>query len=128
MEEGLARYTDLYEFAPVGYLTIDRDGGIRQVNLAGARLLGLERARLIGGSLFVHSEISGGTTIEVRAPVVAPGVGSVSETSERTPMADEADLAAWSPEPDDLVGAAGVRSVRPGASSGPDTAPKGVRP
>jgi signal transduction histidine kinase len=46
-----------------------------------------ERARLIGGSLSVRSEISGGTTIEVRAPLVARAVGSVSETSERTAMA-----------------------------------------
>ena len=46
-----------------------------------------ERARLIGGSLQVRSELSGGTTIEVRAPLVTAGVGSVSETSERTAMA-----------------------------------------
>jgi signal transduction histidine kinase len=48
-----------------------------------------ERARLIGGSLLLMSELSGGTTVEVRAPVVARGVGSVSETSERTTMAPD---------------------------------------
>jgi PAS domain S-box-containing protein len=48
LEESLARYTSLYESAPVGFLTLDRDGIIRRVNLTGARLLGLERARLIG--------------------------------------------------------------------------------
>ena len=31
-----------------------------------------ERARLIGGSLLVRSELSGGSTIEVRTPLVAP--------------------------------------------------------
>jgi len=50
-----------------------------------------ERARLIGGSLRVKSELSGGTTIVVRAPLVTPGVGSVSETSERTPMAPDVE-------------------------------------
>ena len=48
MEAGLERYTELYDFAPVGYLTLGRDGAIRQVNLTGARLLGVERARLVG--------------------------------------------------------------------------------
>ena len=43
----LAQYTDLYDFAPAGYITLDREGQIRQVNLAGARLLGVERSRLV---------------------------------------------------------------------------------
>jgi len=48
VEAGLERYTELYDFAPVGYMTLGRDGAIRQVNLAGARLLGVDRARLVG--------------------------------------------------------------------------------
>ena len=48
VEAGLKRYMDLYDFAPVGYFTFGRDGEIRQVNLAGARLLGVERSRLVG--------------------------------------------------------------------------------
>ncbi|HEV3272788.1 MAG TPA: ATP-binding protein [Candidatus Methylacidiphilales bacterium] len=49
MESALERYTDLYDFAPVGYFTLSADGTIREVNLPGARLLGLERTRLVGG-------------------------------------------------------------------------------
>jgi len=43
----LRQYTDLYDFAPVGYFTLARDGAIHQVNLAGAKLLGVERGALI---------------------------------------------------------------------------------
>jgi two-component system, cell cycle sensor histidine kinase and response regulator CckA len=55
LEAGLAQYSDLYDFAPVGYLTLDSDGVIRKVNLTGARLLGRERSRLVGAGfgLFV---------------------------------------------------------------------------
>ncbi len=48
IDAGLEKYTDLYDSAPVGYLTLDRNGTIRQVNLAGARLLETARAGLEG--------------------------------------------------------------------------------
>jgi len=46
-EAALERYTDLYEFAPSGYFTLDRDGTIRQANLTGSKLLGVDRSRLV---------------------------------------------------------------------------------
>jgi PAS domain S-box-containing protein len=42
------RYLELFDFSPVGYVTLDRAGIIRSINLAAARLFGLERGRLIG--------------------------------------------------------------------------------
>ncbi len=42
------RYVDLYEFAPVGYLTLSGVGAIREANLNGAGMLGVERAVLLG--------------------------------------------------------------------------------
>jgi PAS domain S-box-containing protein len=58
LEAGMERYSDLYDFAPIGYVTLDGDGTIGQVNLSGARLLGLERSRLVGArfGLFVSPE------------------------------------------------------------------------
>jgi PAS domain S-box-containing protein len=47
VEAGLREYTDLYDFAPVGYFTLARDGEVHRVNLAGANLLGAERDALI---------------------------------------------------------------------------------
>ena len=58
VEAGLERYTDLYEFAPVGYFTLTRDGTIRQTNLTGALLLGVDRAELtlVQFSFFVKGD------------------------------------------------------------------------
>src|SRR5271165_517382 len=46
-EAALERFTDLYEFAPAGYFTLDLDGTIQQANLTGARLLRMDRSRLV---------------------------------------------------------------------------------
>lgn len=48
MEAALERYTDLYDFAPSGYLTLERDSTISLSNLNAAQLLGAERTRLVG--------------------------------------------------------------------------------
>ncbi|MGA8862222.1 MAG: PAS domain S-box protein [Gallionella sp.] len=47
LEEARDRYLDLYEFAPIGYLTLSPDDVIKEVNLTGAALLGMERSKLI---------------------------------------------------------------------------------
>src|SRR5262245_37081190 len=39
MESALARYTEMFEFAPIGYVTISIDGALYELNHAAARLL-----------------------------------------------------------------------------------------
>jgi PAS domain S-box-containing protein len=51
METLLETYTDLYDFAPVGYFSVDEQGVILEVNLTGAAFLGIERARVINQRL-----------------------------------------------------------------------------
>lgn len=46
-DAALERYTELYDLAPVGYLTVDRKGVIQEANLTGAAMLGLVRARVL---------------------------------------------------------------------------------
>ncbi len=47
LEESRNRYSDLYDFAPIGYFTFDKNGLILEVNLTGANKLGVERSFLI---------------------------------------------------------------------------------
>jgi PAS domain S-box-containing protein len=88
VEAGLARYTELYDFAPVGYFELDRQGVIGRLNLAAATLLGTERARLIGKRL-------GGCVEEGDRPALADFLtrvwaGAAPQISEvRIPLAGQ---------------------------------------
>ncbi len=46
----LEKYTELYDFAPVGYFTLTPDGMIKLVNLTGSTMVGIGRAHLIDRS------------------------------------------------------------------------------
>jgi len=47
LEASRSKYAELYDFAPVGNFTFDTHGRIREANLAGAQLLGIERQLLV---------------------------------------------------------------------------------
>src|SRR5262249_36558548 len=48
LEESRNRYADLFEVAPVGYVTLDPQGLIEEVNQAALRLLERDRVRVVG--------------------------------------------------------------------------------
>jgi len=47
LAESRDQYIDFYDYAPVGYLTLDDQGMISEINLTGADLLGMERSKLL---------------------------------------------------------------------------------
>ncbi|MBZ9749777.1 PAS domain S-box protein [Deinococcus sp. HMF7604] len=47
LEEARQEYQELFDHAPVGYLTLDGAGSVQRVNLTLCRMLGVERARLL---------------------------------------------------------------------------------
>ena len=58
LEAARERFVELYDFAPVGYLTLNKEGLIVQANLTSVSMLGVERSRLVNLSFsrFVSSE------------------------------------------------------------------------
>ncbi|TLU82818.1 MAG: PAS domain S-box protein [Chlorobium sp.] len=51
LEESLESYTELYDFAPLAYLTLDRTGKILKANLTATQQLGVDRSSLVGNRL-----------------------------------------------------------------------------
>ena len=51
LEATLGRLTQLYDYAPVAYFTVDKIGALREINLTGAAMLGCGRDQLLGRTL-----------------------------------------------------------------------------
>jgi len=51
LETSRERYIELFDFAPMAYLTLEADGRILEANIAAARMLGFDRLALIGRRL-----------------------------------------------------------------------------
>ena len=47
LEVSRTKYSELFDFAPLGYFTLDKNAHVREVNLTGATLLAIERRLLI---------------------------------------------------------------------------------
>jgi PAS domain S-box-containing protein len=54
LEAAIQRYVDLFDFAPIGYVSFNRVGRVEEINVAAARLLGGSRDRLVGEPFALH--------------------------------------------------------------------------
>ena len=85
LQDARDRYFQHYDLAPVGYLTLDREGTVLEANLQAARLLRRERGRLVG-TVVMRSSSGNGTFPTLgtpRAPVVRTGTDPASSARRR---------------------------------------------
>ena len=54
LEQSQQRYADLYDQAPVGYLTLDGKGCVREMNHTASQMLGWSAAHMLGRPLVPH--------------------------------------------------------------------------
>lgn len=81
------RYSDLYEFAPVGYLTLDHEGVIEQANLTAAAMLGCARGDLVGArfSRFLARASQDAFFLHARRALASAERQEVEVTLRKTP-------------------------------------------
>jgi PAS domain S-box-containing protein len=87
LEEARDRYADLYDFSPVGYLTLDEDGCVLETNRTATLLLDQERANVVGkpfadwlapgetGQFLTHlnQAISSASNVVIETKIMAAG-------------------------------------------------------
>ncbi|WP_019588504.1 sensor histidine kinase [Deinococcus apachensis] len=80
LQQAHEKYVGLYDFAPVGYFTLDAGGEIREANLRAGRLLGVERPRLLGRRFAQYTAPESRSTLAALLPrLLASEDGLVAE-------------------------------------------------
>ncbi|NIR25542.1 MAG: PAS domain S-box protein, partial [Gammaproteobacteria bacterium] len=67
--ESRNRYSNLYDLAPIGYVTLDAESRVVEMNLTGATMFGLDRGSMTGKPLtrFIAPESQDTFYLKVRA-------------------------------------------------------------
>ena len=75
LEEANRKYSDFYDFAPVGFLTLDESGTIREINLTAASQLGISRRHLVDKPFrfFIDEEDRGHFRLYLKRVFQEPG-------------------------------------------------------
>jgi signal transduction histidine kinase/ActR/RegA family two-component response regulator len=88
LEASRDRYVDLYEFAPVGYLTLSPEGLIAEINLTGAEMLGKPRDKLLNRS-FSALLIEGDQSRWLQSLTNMTAADAAAQQHRRLPLAFE---------------------------------------
>jgi len=64
-EQAEEKYTEMYDFAPSGYITLSKNGEIKELNFAAAQMLGKERSKLIENRFVFFVSIDTQTTFNL---------------------------------------------------------------
>ena len=101
-EQAAASFTELYDFAPVGYVTLNITGDITRSNFAASKLLGMSRSRLQGARLaaFVKQDdlakfnnlLSPSNTQKIQKTCVIELAGIVTKTVQMDISFDDNNL------------------------------------
>jgi len=108
LEESRSRYKELYDFAPVGYITLDQFGLIVEANLTAAALLNVTRAALTGKHIqsFMDRGSADAFHLFLRKPL-PPGMKEILECriipAEGTPFEISLNVGGEFDRPDRLV-------------------------
>ena len=77
LEQSHSRYADLYDFAPVSYLTLDAEARVQEINLTGAALFGMPREAIIGMPFVGLSRMTDPRPFQEHLEACAPGLARV---------------------------------------------------
>ena len=108
LEASRQRYLDLYNFAPVVYVTLDQEGRIEEANLTAVTLLGVQRGQLLGKLLssfvvlgdrqrfrgFLRRCFHDGARAEVQVALTINGQSGMTVDVAGVPVRDEEDQVA----------------------------------
>jgi PAS domain-containing protein len=85
LEMALSRQVQLYDFAPVGFVTVDRSTALRELNLTAASMLGAGRERLLGRSLDAFLAPQSARALHVMLAGVSDGASTKVDELELLP-------------------------------------------
>jgi len=80
LEATLRRLTQLYDYAPMAYFTVDKIGALRELNLTGAAMLGCVREQLFGRTLLSFLAPRSAGDLQAMLARLTDGVPSASST------------------------------------------------